>query len=82
MMARQDLPDVVMRFDGLRRSHECFDPLPPTRTPRGMADNASPYRSGLGQLRELQGSGTSTPRTPASGNKMRRLTRPSTASSR
>lgn len=74
MMTRRDMADVVQRCDGLRQS--CFDPLPPqSKTPRGATEGASPYKSGLRELREA---GASTPRTPASGNKVRRLTRPST----
>ncbi len=83
MMAR-DIPEVVMRFDGLRRS--CFDPLPPqTKTPRIIGDRASPYHAapyiGIGLREQLHKEGASTPRTGASGNKVRRLTRPSTSGS-
>ena len=79
-MSRRDLPDVVMRFDSLRRSHETFDPLPPTKTPRGLADTASPYRSVLRDLQASRDAGAATPRTPGSANKARRLTRSSTSS--
>jgi hypothetical protein len=66
-----------MGFERLRRS--CFDPLPPqTKTPRIIGDRASPYHAApyVSGLREM-----CTPRTGASGNKVRRLTRPSTSGS-
>ena len=75
-MAR-DKTEVVMRFDRLRRS--CFDPLPPQiKTPRIIGDRASPYHAApyVSGLREM-----CTPRTGTSGNKVRRLTRPSTSGS-